>query len=63
MYIYDILLNSSYNENVSEKKLQIESKHVLYSIIFFPKKRAVYDIMWKNVIEPERPQMTARTLE
>ena len=25
---------------------------------FFPENRAVYEIMWKNIVEPERPQMT-----
>jgi hypothetical protein len=23
-----------------------------------PENRAVYDIMWKNIAEPDRPQMT-----
>jgi hypothetical protein len=31
-----------------KKKLQIESRHVFYSIIFSPLKRAVYDIMWEK---------------
>jgi hypothetical protein len=25
---------------------------------FFPENRAVYEITWKNMVEPERPQMT-----
>jgi hypothetical protein len=25
---------------------------------FFPRKSAIYEIMWKNIKEPERPQMT-----
>jgi len=25
---------------------------------FFPENRAVYEIMWKNIIDPDRPQMT-----
>jgi hypothetical protein len=33
-------------------------KHILYSIIFFSKHIAVYEIMWKNTVEPKRPQMT-----
>jgi hypothetical protein len=24
---------------------------------FFPEKRAVYEITWKNVVEPNRPQV------
>ena len=33
-----------------------KSKHTFYFI--FPENRSVYEIMWKNVVEPERPQMT-----
>jgi len=32
--------------------------HVFCSIIFF--KRAFYEIMWKNIVEPGRPQMTMK---
>ena len=31
--------------------------HILCSITFFVK-RAVYEIMWKSILEPVRPQMT-----
>jgi len=31
--------------------------HILHSITFF-ENRTVYEIMWKNVAEPDRPQMT-----
>jgi hypothetical protein len=24
---------------------------------FFPENRAVYEIMWKNMVQPDRPQM------
>ena len=24
----------------------------------FPENRAVYEIMWKSIVEPDRPQMT-----
>ena len=27
---------------------------------FFHENRAVYEIMWKNVVEPEGPQMTSQ---
>jgi len=26
---------------------------------FFPKNRVVYGIMWKNLVQPDRPQMTS----
>jgi hypothetical protein len=32
--------------------------HVLCSIFFSPENRAVYEIMWKNIAEPDRPQLT-----
>ena len=30
----------------------------LCSMIFFLEKRADYEIVWKNVVEPDKPQMT-----
>jgi hypothetical protein len=32
--------------------------HILFSTVFFSENRAVYEIMWKNMVEPDRPQMT-----
>jgi len=32
--------------------------HILFLITFFPENRVVYEIMWKNTVEPGRPQMT-----
>jgi hypothetical protein len=31
-------------------------KHILCSVAF-SKNRAVYEIMWKNMVEPDGPQM------
>jgi len=31
--------------------------HISRSITFFFQSRAVYEIMWKNILEPGRPQM------
>jgi hypothetical protein len=31
--------------------------HILYSITFFPENRAIYEIMSKNMVEPEGSQM------
>jgi hypothetical protein len=45
--------------NISDKVVEKIKTHVLCSInFFFSENRAVYDIMWKNMIEPDRPQMT-----
>jgi hypothetical protein len=33
--------------------------HISCSITsFFPQNRALYEIMWKNVVKPGKPQMT-----
>jgi hypothetical protein len=34
------------------------SKHVLCSIIFVSENHAVYEVKWKNTVQPDRPQMT-----
>jgi hypothetical protein len=31
--------------------------HILHSTIFLPKNSNAYDIMWENMVEPDRPQM------
>jgi hypothetical protein len=31
---------------------------ILFSITIFPKNHAVDEIMWKNIVEPDRPQTT-----
>ena len=43
--------------NVSEKKIVEQIKtHFLYSITLF-ENRAVYEIMWQNMVQRGRPQM------
>ena len=32
--------------------------HVSCSVIFFFENLAVYEIMWKNIVQPDRPKMT-----
>ena len=32
--------------------------HILYPVTFFFENRAVYEIMWENILQPDRPQMT-----
>jgi len=32
--------------------------HISCPITLFAKSRAVYEIPWKNMVEPDRPQMT-----
>jgi hypothetical protein len=44
--------------NVLDKSCRENQNTFLFSIIFFFENRAVYEIMWKNIVEPGRPQMT-----
>jgi hypothetical protein len=41
--------------NVSDKICREKSKHIFYFQKLFPENRAVYEIMWKNMVEPDRP--------
>jgi len=50
--------NSTYNEKCSRQKLYKKSKHIYVQYFSFFENRAVYEIMWKNTVEPGRPQMT-----
>jgi hypothetical protein len=47
--------------NVSDR-MQKKSKHAVYvqKISFFLENRAVCEIRWKNMIEPDTPQMTVK---
>jgi len=44
--------------NVSDKIVEKILTYILCSVTFFPKNRAVYEIMSKNTAETERPQVT-----
>jgi hypothetical protein len=46
--------------NVTGKRCrENKKKQILCSVtLFFFENRAVYDIVWKNVVQPDRPQMT-----
>jgi hypothetical protein len=41
-------------------KLQRKSKHILCSRTFFSKNRAVFEIMWENIVDPNRSWMAIR---
>ena len=34
--------------------------HVLCRLTFIFENRAVYEIMWKNMVQPDKPQMTIK---
>jgi hypothetical protein len=43
--------------NVSDKVLEKIKPYILCSVTF-SENRAVYEIRWKNVVQPDRPQTT-----
>ena len=52
-------LSSSYNEKLFRKKKvsgKIKTRILCSTAYLF--NRAVYEIMWKNTVQPDRPQMT-----
>jgi hypothetical protein len=45
--------------NVSDKiRRENQSTHFMFNNFFFSENRAVYEVMWKNTAQPDRPQMT-----
>ena len=61
MRFYNIKLNSSKNGKYFRQKLYRISKHVLCSITLFPlffENHAVYELMWENIVQPDRPKRT-----
>ena len=50
--------NYWWNENCFRQKLLVKSKHILISKTSLFQNCAVYKIMWKNMVEPEKSQMT-----
>jgi len=48
--------------NVSDKICRENQTHILHSVtFFFFVYFAIYEMMWKNKVEPDRPQMTIHT--
>jgi hypothetical protein len=44
-------------KNVSDKLVEKIKSHILCSITF-SENSALCEMMWKNIVEPDRPQMT-----
>ena len=45
--------------NVSHKgRREYQNTHCMFNNIFPPENRAAYEIMWKNMVQPDRLQMT-----
>jgi hypothetical protein len=48
--------------NVSAKMCGVnQNTHFMFSN-FFPENISVYQVIWKNIVEPSRPQVTIRLL-
>jgi len=45
--------------NISDKVVEKLKKHVLLSITFFLSKIVPFVVMWKNILEANKPQMKA----
>jgi hypothetical protein len=55
--LYHTLLNSSYSEKFFTKFIEKIETKILSSITFLDN-RSVYETVWKNIVQPDRPQMT-----
>ena len=58
--VYDNLLILLGMRNISDKVARKIKTQILRSKTFFLENRAVYEIMSKNILEPEGPQMTSQ---
>ena len=59
MYVFDHISLITYNEKRLQQKLQKKKNTFLRAIIPPPppENSTVYEIMWKNIVQPGRPQM------
>ena len=49
--------------NISDKVCrENQNTHFYVQWLFFPENRAVYKIIWKNTVQPDRPQITIRNV-
>jgi hypothetical protein len=55
MYIYDISLSPLRIRNVSDKSFREKTR--ISRSVTFSESLAVYEIMWKDVVEPDRAQI------
>jgi hypothetical protein len=59
VYLWSYVAHSSSNEECIRQKLYRKSKHTfLFSNFFSFKNKAVNEIMWKTIIDPDRSQMS-----
>jgi len=58
MYVYGISLSRLRIRNVSDKSCREKTR--IPCSVTFSESLAVYEIVWKNVVEPDRAQMAKR---
>jgi hypothetical protein len=59
MYIFIISRSTALRmRRILENFRENKNTHYMLNDLFFPENRAVYEIMWKIIAEPDRPQMT-----
>ena len=57
MYVYDHI-SVLRMRNISDKNFrENQDTHFVFNNSFFFENYAIYEIMWKNIVEPDRPQM------
>jgi len=57
MYIYDNISLNFRRMNISEKFMEKIKIHGLYLVTSFSENNAIQEMMWKNVIQPDRSQI------
>ena len=57
-YIFTITSRSIFItlRNISDQSCRV-NQNKCFIFNFFPQNRAVYEIMWKNLVQPDRPLM------
>jgi hypothetical protein len=55
----NISLNYPLNEKCFRQNLQGKSKHTFHVQFICFDDNAVYELMWKNNVQPDRPHLTA----
>jgi hypothetical protein len=54
MVIFQLFLEQEMLHTIVVEKIKA---HIVCSIIFFPENRAVYEIMWKKMVQSDRPHV------
>jgi hypothetical protein len=57
MHVYDISPKFFLELGMFQKSCR-ENQNTCLCLIIFSKNHAVYEIMWENMVEPDRPLMT-----